>query len=81
MDEQLKFQWPGVGELSVGLKGNFSATLRFTPAEQAVLNGLRMAATEPVYGRQHEDHPTHPEAKRTRSERCTEILEHIWAIQ
>lgn len=60
MDEQLKFQWPGIGELSVGLKGNFSATLRFTPAEQAVLNGLRMATTEPVYDRQHEDHPTTP---------------------
>lgn len=60
MDEQIKFQWPGIGELSVGLKGNLSATLRFTPAEQAVLNGLRMATTEPVYDRQHEDHPTTP---------------------
>lgn len=60
MDEQLKFQWPGVGKLSVGLKGNLSATLRFTPAEQAILDGLCTAAIEPVYGRQHKDHPTTP---------------------
>ncbi len=65
-EEKLTFQWPEIGELTVRLRGNKSATLRFTPSEEAILNGLRKATVEPRHGDFTAGHPhTHGEEKET----------------
>lgn len=50
MKSELRFSWPDTGELSVRIKGNESAALRFFPSEEAIIDGLRKNGAEAVYG-------------------------------
>ena len=55
--EKLKFHWPETGELTVKIRGNESATLRFTPSPAAIEAGLRKATQKPVYDDESDRHP------------------------
>lgn len=64
MGNNLKFRWPETGKLSIRMKGNESATLRFTPSARAVLEGLRKVTSEPAYEDLRDGHPhTHEDEK------------------
>lgn len=65
-EEPLVFEWPDTGRLEIHPSGKRAVTLRFTPSEAAILDGLRKAGVEPRYGDFTTGHPhTHekqPEA-------------------
>lgn len=53
-----------MGKLTISLKGNDSATLRFTPSFEAVMTGLRMAGVEARHKDSSSRHPhTHGAGK------------------
>lgn len=64
-EDWLTFRWPDVGKLTVKFRGNKSATLRFTPSEEAIWDGLRKATVEPRYG---DFQPGHPHTHGSRKE-------------
>lgn len=57
MKSELRFSWPDTGELSVRIRGNESAVLRFLPSEAAILEGLRKTDVEAAYDAFDETHP------------------------
>ena len=49
MESELRFSWPDTGELSVRIKGNESAALRFFPSKETVIDALRKNGVEAAY--------------------------------
>ena len=43
MSTKIEYFWKQVGRLKIRIKGNQSATLRFTPSKQAIAEGLARA--------------------------------------
>lgn len=56
-EEKLTFRWPETGELTVKIRGNESATVKFTPSPAAIEAGLRKASQKPVYDDEDDGHP------------------------
>lgn len=56
-EEKLTFRWPETGELTVKIRGNESATVKFTPSPAAIEAGLRKASQKPAYGDEDDGHP------------------------
>ncbi len=48
--DTLEYDWPETGKLEIQMQGMHSATLRFTPSEKAVENGLQEAAKRAAKG-------------------------------
>lgn len=48
--DKLTFWWPKTGKLTVKIRGNESATMRFMPSLAAVEEGLRITGVEPRHG-------------------------------
>lgn len=63
MKNELRFSWPDTGELSVRIRGNESAALRFLPSESAILEGLRKNGVEAAYDAFTDTHPHTRETK------------------
>ncbi len=38
---KIVYEWSDAGKLEIGVRGNDSSTLRFTPSEEAVLRALQ----------------------------------------
>lgn len=57
MKSELRFSWPDTGELSVRIRGNESAALRFLPSKAAILEGLRKNGVEAAYDIFADTHP------------------------
>lgn len=55
-EEELTFRWPETGELTVKIRGNESATVKFTPSAAAIEAGLRKASQMPVYDDEDDGH-------------------------
>jgi hypothetical protein len=61
-DDKLTFYWPSTGKLTIKIRGNDSATLRFKPSAKAIMDAMRKTGVEPAYEASAEDHPhTHGE--------------------
>ena len=56
-EEELKFWWPETGELTVKIRGNDSAVVRFKPSPAAVEKGLRIASLGAAYGHESDGQP------------------------
>ena len=48
--DTLEYDWPETGRLEILMHGSHSATLRFTPSEAAIEEGLAKAAKRPARG-------------------------------
>lgn len=48
-EEPVVFDWPSTGRLEIHPAGKRAVTLRFTPSEAAIMDGLRKATVEPRY--------------------------------
>lgn len=56
-EDKLTFQWPETGELTVVIRGNETATVKFKPSQAAIENGLRKASQNAAYDNERDEHP------------------------
>ena len=59
--DTLEYNWPETGRLEILMHGMHSATLRFTPSEAAIQEGLAKAAKRPTWGEGSEASSNTPE--------------------
>lgn len=50
MSKKLRFWWPETGRLTVKLKGNKSAVVRFFPSFKVIMETMRQKSAEAAYG-------------------------------
>lgn len=50
MSRKLRFWWPETGRLTVKIKGNESAVIRFFPSLKVITETMRQKAVEAAYG-------------------------------